>query len=694
MNARILDCTIRDGSYVVDFQFTAEDTAVIASGLERAGIEWIEIGHGLGLNASNAGKGASAASDDDYLQATARALTRARWGTFFIPGVGRAEDLERAAAHGMKFVRIGANAPDIAQTEPFVRQARRLGLHVSVNLMKSYVVPVPRLVELSRLAESYGAEVVSLVDSAGTMLPAEVHAYITRMREALSIDVGFHGHDNLALGMANVLAAIEAGAAVVDTTLQGIGRGGGNPVTEILVAILHKQGINTGIDLNALLDLSERAVRPLLKAKGFDPLNVTSGYAGFHSSALELILVHAQRHRIDPRQLIVEVSAINRVDVTAAMVEEVAQQIAGRGRVRGGSASAHSPEPPFAAAPMPADLGDAAAEAARKARSVATKTGRISVFNLAAAPPGVSRSTVSAFVQEEFDAVIASAQIANQADVAAIAERVDGKVDVWFADTDVQPGGWSVATVARPLARASKLLGYRDNDTWARAVERQIAARAPEATSALVVGADPMALRVAVALAERGLGVTVHGAEGSNAASLVDAAKCFLGAHVRIDAATNAAAAASRAEIVIAFAKESIDEPIVRGLPAGALIFDAGIGAVAPSAAALAADRGVTVIRPDMRAVLAAEISAALGAERATTELMGRGTIDGIAVVAGGVVGRAGEIVIDSISRPSRVVGVANGEGGVDYRPAGQAAERLAQVQRAIWRQRLNPEID
>src|SRR5262245_43643527 len=111
MSPRILDCTIRDGSYVVDFQFTAEDTAVIAAGLERAGVEWIEIGHGLGLNASAAGKGVSAATDDEYLQAAAKTLSRANWGTFFIPGIGRAIDLERAAGYGMKFVRIGANAP-------------------------------------------------------------------------------------------------------------------------------------------------------------------------------------------------------------------------------------------------------------------------------------------------------------------------------------------------------------------------------------------------------------------------------------------------------------------------------------------------------------------------------------------------------------------------------------------------------
>ena len=473
---RILDCTVRDGSYVVDFQFTAEDTAVIAAGLESAGVEWIEIGHGLGLNASAAGKGAAAASDDAYLRAAQETLRHAMWGMFFIPGIGRAEDLDRAAAHGMRFVRIGANAPDVAQTEPFVRQALALGLHVSVNLMKSYAVPSDRLVELSKMAESYGAQVVCLVDSAGTMLPDDVRNYVSRMKDALRVEIGFHGHDNLSLGMANVLAAIEAGAQVVDTTLQGIGRGGGNAVTEILVAILHKQGVSaTGIDLNRLMDVSERVVRPLLKGKGHDPLNITAGFAGFHSSALEMILRHADRHHIDPRDLIVEVSGIDRVAVTDALVEEVAAGISKRHQGRSGMHVVDRPESFADQAGANRSFSEAAADAARKARAVAIKSGRTSVFNVVAAPAGRGRSGVSHFVQEEFDAVIASAEVHDQAAAAALVAAVGGEIDLWLADADVQPGGWSPASVLQPLVDRSRFLAYRDGDTWLRAVDLQIA---------------------------------------------------------------------------------------------------------------------------------------------------------------------------------------------------------------------------
>src|SRR5271157_3221462 len=85
----ILEVTLRDGSYLIDFQFTAQDTIVIASALEAVGLRWIEVGHGVGLNASATGKGAAAATDEQYLDAVAGTLSKARWGVFFIPGIGR-----------------------------------------------------------------------------------------------------------------------------------------------------------------------------------------------------------------------------------------------------------------------------------------------------------------------------------------------------------------------------------------------------------------------------------------------------------------------------------------------------------------------------------------------------------------------------------------------------------------------------
>ncbi len=686
MTARILDCTIRDGSYVVDFQFTAEDTAVIAAGLEAAGIEWIEIGHGLGLHASASGKGSAAASDEAYMRAAGQTLRRAKWGTFFIPGIGTRDDLDLGVDCGMTFVRIGANAPEIASTEPFVAYARRRGLQVSVNLMKSYAVPPDRLVELSRMAQSYGAQVVSLVDSAGTMLPNDVRRYVGAMKAALSVEIGFHGHDNLALGMANVLAAIEEGAAVVDTTLQGIGRGGGNPVTEILVAILHKQGVATGIDLNRLMDLSERVVKPLLKGKGHDPLNITSGYAGFHSSALRMILEQADRFHVDPRELIVEVSGINRVDVSPVLVEQVAADVSRRRQGRPGTHVADLPQPPASAATaLPASVADAAATVVRQARVVATKSGRVNVFNLVPPPFGRGSARVSPFVQEEFDFVISSAQVGDPSVLAAVAAAIDGECDFCFADSDIQAGGWSVASVMRPLLRRSALLAYRDTATWARAVELQLIELHNDGTPVLVLGADRLALQLATGLAERGVPVWLSA--GAAAGDAVASIRRLCHPNAPIEAKPDPVAAAAGASVLAAFEPRVIKTAIVDALPSGATVFDGGVGAIEPEAVIRANARNLRVLRPDMRAALAAELSAALGTRRVARELMGRSAIDGVPVVAGGVVGQAGEVVVDSITNPTRVLGVAAGDGGVNYEFAGN--ERVARVQRAIWRAKL-----
>ena len=108
----LLECTLRDGSYAINFQFTASDTKIIAKGLEDAGFRLIEVGHGVGLRASVSGYGAAAATDTEYLEAAASVLTKARFGMFCIPGIAQLEDVDLCASYGAKFIRIGTNVTD------------------------------------------------------------------------------------------------------------------------------------------------------------------------------------------------------------------------------------------------------------------------------------------------------------------------------------------------------------------------------------------------------------------------------------------------------------------------------------------------------------------------------------------------------------------------------------------------------
>ena len=148
----ILETTLRDGSYVLNFQFTASDTAILCGELERAGFSLIEVGHGIGLGASDAGLGTAAETDEAYLRAAAESIKRPRWGTFCIPGIAKVEDVEMAAQFGMRFIRIGTNVTDVEQSEPFIACAKRHGMFVCANFMKSYATAPKEFAAKARLS--------------------------------------------------------------------------------------------------------------------------------------------------------------------------------------------------------------------------------------------------------------------------------------------------------------------------------------------------------------------------------------------------------------------------------------------------------------------------------------------------------------------------------------------------------------
>lgn len=326
----ILDTTLRDGSYVTDFQFTAADTAWMARELEAAGIDWIEIGHGLGFNASVHYKTA-AATDAEYIRAARGALTRAKFGMFCIPGIARVDDLDMAADLGMDFVRIGANVDRTEQMAPFIARARKLGMYVCTNFMKSYTMPPSDFGQVARMAEGFGSQMNYLVDSAGGMMPEDVRAYFDQMAQATTIPYGFHGHDNTRLATANSLVAAECGAHLIDTTLFGVGRGSGNAATELMVPLLQRRyGVFSRIDTNRLIRLAETQAVPLTYHRRQETISLSLGLAQVHSMFLSKIAARANEEAIDIHDLISEVGAISKIDATDAVIDSAVANVRAR----------------------------------------------------------------------------------------------------------------------------------------------------------------------------------------------------------------------------------------------------------------------------------------------------------------------------------------------------------------------------
>lgn len=324
---KILETTLRDGSYAINFTFTSADTAIICKQLEDAGFEYIEIGHGVGLNASNIGYGNAAQTDEEYMIAAKSALTKAQYGMFCIPGIARLEDIDLASKHNMGFIRIGTNVTEVPSSEKFVERAKEYGMFVAANFMKSYAMSPSEFAEQVKLSEKYGADMVYIVDSAGGMFPEDIRSYYDAIRKVTDIPIGFHGHNNLELAVSNSIAAIEMGIEFIDSSLQGLGRSSGNACTEALVAALQKRGFDIGIDLLKTLEIGHTYVQPLITMPGRMPLDIVSGYAEFHSSYMNYIQKYSAKYQVNPANLIIELCKVDKVNLDEEILDQIARGI-------------------------------------------------------------------------------------------------------------------------------------------------------------------------------------------------------------------------------------------------------------------------------------------------------------------------------------------------------------------------------
>ena len=331
MKAKILDVTLRDGSYELDFQVSVQDEIEVGLALERAGIELIEIGHGQGLNASNPKNGVAKCTDLEYILAAEEHLHCSKYGFFCIPGIARLEDLDLLKQHGGSFVRVGANADLRSQREtiPFIEKAKKLGLMVFANYMKTYCAEPSVFEQCVRMSDKAGADVLTIVDSAGCMFPEDIKAYYDIIRNTATRDVavGFHGHDNLGYAVYNTIYAATIGCEFIDTSLQSLGRGAGNASTEQVIAVLQKKYGDKTYSLPELMQFSEDYLRPMVRFKGVSGLDTYCGIAGFHSGYMNSVRKVAKEFAISPYTLIVEYCKHDRIYMNEELLREVAREI-------------------------------------------------------------------------------------------------------------------------------------------------------------------------------------------------------------------------------------------------------------------------------------------------------------------------------------------------------------------------------
>jgi 4-hydroxy-2-oxovalerate/4-hydroxy-2-oxohexanoate aldolase len=325
------DMTLRDGMHPKQHQMTLEQMTSIARGLDAAGVPLIEVTHGDGLGGSSINYGFPAHTDEEYLSSVIPLMKQAKVSALLLPGIGTVDNLKMAHELGVHTIRVATHSSEADVSQQHIQYARNIGMDTVGFLMMAHMASPEQLLEQALLMESYGANCIYCTDSAGYMLPEDVKARIGLLREKLNpeTELGFHGHHNLAMGVANSLMAVEYGANRIDAAAAGLGAGAGNTPMEVFIAVCSRSGIETGVDVFKIQDVAEDLVVPMMDFPiRIDRDSLTLGYAGVYGSFLLFAKRAEKQYGVPARDILVEMGRRGMVGGQEDMIEDTALTMA------------------------------------------------------------------------------------------------------------------------------------------------------------------------------------------------------------------------------------------------------------------------------------------------------------------------------------------------------------------------------
>ena len=330
-HVRLTDTSLRDGSHAKRHQFTKEHVSAVVSALDAVGMPVIEVAHGDGLGGSSFNYGKSKTPELELIATAVDNATNARIACLLLPGLGTKDDIHAVQSIGAHIVRVATHCTEADISIQHFGLAREVGLETVGFLMMAHTASPAVLAEQAVIMADAGCQCVYVVDSAGAMLPNDAAQRVEAVYAALDgqSQVGFHGHENLSLSLANSLVAIAAGAAQIDGSTRRFGAGAGNTSCEAFVAVADKAGITTGIDVLGLIDVAEDVVRPIMDNECvMDRLALIMGYAGVYSSFLKHAYRAAERYDVSGAQMLLACGEAQLVGGQEDQIIQIAAQLA------------------------------------------------------------------------------------------------------------------------------------------------------------------------------------------------------------------------------------------------------------------------------------------------------------------------------------------------------------------------------
>ncbi|GAB3628349.1 4-hydroxy-2-oxovalerate aldolase [Pandoraea terrae] len=325
------DMCLRDGMHAKREQISTDQMVKVATALDDAGVPLIQVTHGGGLGGNSLQHGFALHTNEEYLQAVVPKLKQAKVSVLLIPGLGTMKDLESAYQCGARSVHVATHCTEADTAGQHIAFARKLGMDTTGFLMMAHLNSPEGIVQQGKLMESYGAQTIYVTDSAGYMLPEDVRSRVAALREALrpETEIGFHGHHNLGMGIANSIAAIDEGASRIDASVAGLGAGAGNTPLEVFVAVCERMGIETGCDLFKLMDIAEDVIFPMMDhIVRVDRSSLTLGFAGVYSTFLLHAKRASERYGVPARDILVELGRRKMIGGQEDMIEDTAMTMA------------------------------------------------------------------------------------------------------------------------------------------------------------------------------------------------------------------------------------------------------------------------------------------------------------------------------------------------------------------------------